>query len=121
MSADERSVIDLFNLKGKVAVVTGACGWLGSAMSRALAEAGAQVVVTSRDGGQAAELAASLPAMVILGVGFSQGDTDTIPGFVAEVVERMGKIDVLVNNAMVRHRTLTALQRRILIKRIMSA
>ena len=73
MSTDERSVIDLFNLQGKVAVVTGACGWLGSAMSRALAEAGAQVVVTSRDGEQAAELAASLPGDGHLGVGFSQG------------------------------------------------
>ena len=65
MSTDERSVMDLFSLQGKVAVVTGACGWLGSAMSRALAEAGAQVVVTSRDGGQAAEFAATLPAMDI--------------------------------------------------------
>ncbi len=99
MSADERSVIDLFSLQGKVAVITGACGWLGSAMSRGLAEAGAQVVVTSRDGGPAAEFAATLPGDGHLGLGFSQGDTDTIPGFVAEVVERMGKIDVLVNNA----------------------
>ena len=99
MSADERSVIDLFSLHDKVAVVTGACGWLGAAMSRALAEAGAQVVVTSRDGGQATEFAASLPGDGHLGLGFSQGDTDTIPGFVTDVVERMGKIDVLVNNA----------------------
>ncbi len=99
MSADERSVLDLFSLKNKVAVVTGACGWLGSAMSRALAEAGAQVVATSRDGGQAAEFASTLSGDGHLGLGLSQGDTDTIPGFVAEVVERMGKIDVLVNNA----------------------
>ncbi|MYE89593.1 SDR family NAD(P)-dependent oxidoreductase, partial [Candidatus Poribacteria bacterium] len=74
MSADERSVIDLFSLQGRVAVVTGACGWLGSAMSRALAEVGAQVVVTSRDGGQAAEFAATLPGDGHLGLGFSQGD-----------------------------------------------
>ena len=68
-------------------------------MSRALAEAGAQVVVTSRAGRQAAEFASTLPGDGHLGLGFSQGDTDTIPGFVAEVLERMGKIDVLVNNA----------------------
>lgn len=99
MGASERSVTDLLSLEGKVAVVTGACGWLGSAMSRALAEAGAQVVVTSRDGKQAAGFAASLPGDRHLGFEFSQADTDTIPRFVAEVVERTGKIDVLVNNA----------------------
>ena len=99
MSTDEHNVMELFSLQGKVAIVTGACGWLGSAMSRALAETGAQVVVTSRDAGQAVEFAATLPGDGHLGLGFSQSDTDTIPGFVAEVVERMGKIDVLVNNA----------------------
>ena len=53
MTSTEPSIHDLFDLQGKVAIVTGAAGWLGSAMSRALAEAGARVVVTSRDGGQA--------------------------------------------------------------------
>ena len=61
MTNTERTVTDLFSLRGRVAIVTGACGWLGSAMSRALAEAGATVVVTSRDGKQAAEFAATLP------------------------------------------------------------
>ena len=73
MSTDERSVIDLFSLQGKVAVVTGACGWLGSAMSRALAEAGAQVVVTSRDGGQAAEFAAYAARRWTSGFGVQSG------------------------------------------------
>ena len=82
----ERNVLDLFSLRGRVAIVTGACGWLGSAMSRALAEAGATMVVTSRDGEQAAQFAASLPGEGHIGVGFEQGDTDTIPGFVADVV-----------------------------------
>ena len=41
MSNPERSAVDLLSLKGKVAIITGACGWLGSSMSRALAEAGA--------------------------------------------------------------------------------
>ena len=68
-------------------------------MSRALAEAGARMVVTSRDAAQAEEFAASLPGDGHIGVGFSQGDTDTIPSFVADTIERMGRIDVLVNNA----------------------
>ena len=99
MSTLERNVTDLFSLQGRVAMVTGACGWLGSAMSRALAEAGARVVVTSRDGEQAQQFAATLPGEGHLGLGFSQGETDTIPDFIAHVVEQMGQIDVLVNNA----------------------
>jgi NAD(P)-dependent dehydrogenase (short-subunit alcohol dehydrogenase family) len=99
MSTSERNVMDLFSLRGRVAIVTGACGWLGSAMSRALAEAGATLAVTSRDGAQAAQFAARLPGQGHVGIGFEQGETETIPGFVAEVVRRLGWIDVLVNNA----------------------
>lgn len=40
-----QSVQNLFDLSGKVAVITGGSGWLGSAMSQALAEAGAHVVI----------------------------------------------------------------------------
>ena len=99
MAEAERSIQQLFDLSGKVAIVTGAAGWLGSAMSRALAEAGATLVVTSRDAKQAADFAASLPGSGHVGIGFDQGDTDTIPGFVADVVKRVGQIDILVNNA----------------------
>ena len=99
MTDSEPTIMDLFNLKGKVAIVTGACGWLGASMSRALAEAGAQVVVTSRQAAQAVEFAASLPGEGHLGLGFDQGDTEHIPNFVAQVVEQAGRIDVLVNNA----------------------
>jgi gluconate 5-dehydrogenase len=99
MAEAEPSVQQLFDLSGKVAVVTGAAGWLGSAMSRALAEAGATLVVTSRNASQAKEFAASLPGKGHVGIGFEQGETDTIPAFVKTVVERMGQIDILVNNA----------------------
>lgn len=100
MSTQNPSVLDLFSLKGKVAIVTGGCsGWLGSAMSEALAEVGATVVVTSRNAEQAEKFAKTLPGEGHIGLGFSQGDTDTIPGFVAEVVKRLGRVDVLVNNA----------------------
>ena len=95
----ERTVQSLFDLSGQVAIVTGACGWLGSAMSRALAEAGAQLVVTSRNQAHAEAFADKLPGNGHLGLGFSQGDTDTIPSFVKEVVHRFGQIDILVNNA----------------------
>src|SRR5688500_14621175 len=99
MAEEERSVQQLFDLSGKVAIVTGAVGWLGSAMSRALAEAGATLVVTSRHADQADAFAATLPGKGHLGIGFEQGETDTIPAFVQNVVERLGQIDILVNNA----------------------
>jgi NAD(P)-dependent dehydrogenase (short-subunit alcohol dehydrogenase family) len=95
----ERTIQSLFDLSGKVAIVTGACGWLGSAFSRALAEAGAKLIVTSRDRNRAAEFAESLPGEGHLGVGLVQGDTGTIPNFVAQIVEQFGQIDILVNNA----------------------
>src|SRR5687768_11723933 len=99
MAEAERSVQQLFDLSGKVAIVTGAAGWLGSAMSRALAEAGATMVVTSRHADQAKSFAASLPGSGHVGIGFEQGNTETIPAFVETVLERLGRIDVLVNNA----------------------
>jgi len=99
MAEADRDVMDLFSLEGRVAIVTGARGWLGSAMSRGLAEAGATVVVTSRDGDGAAEHARSLPGDGHLGLAFSQGETESIPALVSEIVSRLGRIDVLFNNA----------------------
>jgi NAD(P)-dependent dehydrogenase (short-subunit alcohol dehydrogenase family) len=99
VSSQERTVQDLFDLSGRVAIVTGASGWLGSAMSRALAEAGARVVATSRNLEQAEAFAATLPGSGHLGLAFSQDDAGEIPDVVARVVERTGRIDILVNNA----------------------
>ena len=99
MSSHEPTIQALFNLDGKVAIVTGASGWLGSAMSRALAEAGATIVATSRDRQRASDFAATLPNGKHIGLEFSQDDTDSIPTFVQQVVEQVGQVDILVNNA----------------------
>jgi len=95
----EQTIHQLLDLSGQVAIVTGAAGWLGSAMSRALAEAGATLVVTSRQAARAAAFAATLPGRGHVGMALSQAEADQIPGFVAEVVDRLGRVDVLVNNA----------------------
>ena len=94
----EPTVHDLFSLNGRVALITGASGWLGSAMSRALAEAGARVVVTSRELEKARTFAASLPGSEHLGLQLDLVNTESFGAFVHEVVQRMGQLDVLVNN-----------------------
>jgi len=62
---NERTVQQLFDLRGKVALVTGATGWLGSTLSRALAAAGTEVVACSRDKGRARAAAEALPTLPI--------------------------------------------------------
>ena len=58
---NEKTVEKLFDLKGKTCLITGASGYLGGAMARALAEAGGRVVVTSRELDRAVEVAGQLP------------------------------------------------------------
>lgn len=97
----EATVSQLFDLSGRTALISGASGWLGGAMSRALAEAGARVVVTSRDAAKAAEAAAALPSPAgagHVGVAMDQMDGASVARGFAEAVERAGAIDILINN-----------------------
>jgi gluconate 5-dehydrogenase len=95
----ELTVDALFSLKGQVAIVTGACGNLGPALSRALAEAGATVVVTSRDVRRAADFAATLPGKGHVGLALRLEDPGEFRGFADKIVHRLGRMDILVNNA----------------------
>ncbi len=97
----ERIVSELFDLRGKTALISGAGGWLGSAMSRALAEAGAHVITTSRDAARANECAAALPAgegQAHHGVALDHLDEASIERGFAEALALAGSIDILVNN-----------------------
>lgn len=97
----EASVAKLFNLSGRTALVTGATGYLGTALSAALAEAGASVVISSRDSLRAAETAAALPATGNArhhGVRLDYTDEASILQGFGEAVEAAGQIDILVNN-----------------------
>ena len=91
-----------FDLTGRVAVVTGSTKGIGRAVALGLAEAGASVVVSSRKQDlcdQVAEEIASMTRVQTFGLACHVGDWDAIPAFVDAVVERFGRIDVLVNNA----------------------
>ena len=92
---------DLVNLSGKVAIVTGASRGLGQYFARALATAGADLVITSRDLSRLTEFKQEIESLgrkalaVKLDV-LSQSDIDNM---VQATIKEYGKIDILVNNA----------------------
>ncbi len=93
---------ELFDLSGKVAIVTGSTKGIGRAMVQGLAEAGANVVVSSRKQELCDEVAkevADATGVEVLGLACHVGDWEGIPAFVDAVVHRFGTVDVLVNNA----------------------
>jgi NAD(P)-dependent dehydrogenase (short-subunit alcohol dehydrogenase family) len=89
-------VTDLFRLDGAVAVVTGATGWLGTAMAGVLADAGAHVVAVARDKPRLDRLVATLPSAQAVSCDVT---TDTWPDIVRHMGAEHSRIDVLVNNA----------------------
>ena len=89
-------ILDLFSLKGKVAIVTGSNTGLGQGISRAFVEAGAKVAGVSRR--------PSTETKEMLGDGFHNviadlGSCEVIPRVLDETLEKFGRIDILVNNA----------------------
>jgi len=85
-------------LDGKTALVTGASRGIGLAAARALATAGADVVVTSRRP-EAAQQAAEQIGPAAVGVGAHAVDEAAARRCVQTVLERFGRLDILVNNA----------------------
>jgi 2-dehydro-3-deoxy-D-gluconate 5-dehydrogenase len=91
----------MFDLKGKVAVVTGGNGGIGFGMGRGLARAGAGVAVAARDeakSGVAVEELRSLGSDAFF-VPVDVTEEGSVEAMVKKVVERCGRIDILVNNA----------------------
>lgn len=102
---------NLFDLKGKVAIVTGGIGILGRHFSRGLAEFGAEVAVVDLDEKQANELAAELRAdygVTAVGVGCDVSDPQSVRAMVERAVDHFGGIHILLNNAASKSRDLDA-------------
>ncbi|MFE4970431.1 SDR family NAD(P)-dependent oxidoreductase [Streptomyces sp. NPDC056660] len=92
----------LFDLTGRVALVTGGSRGLGREMVLAFAEAGASVVITSRRVEACRELAREVSertGRAALAYGCHMGRWDELDGLVEAAYERFGQVDVLVNNA----------------------
>ena len=86
------SVLDLFRLDNRLAVVTGGAQGIGFEIARALSEAGAKVVIADRSS------AVGEPAARALGARFEELDVAD-PSAVARLAAGLGPVDVLVNNA----------------------
>ncbi|MFZ4288889.1 SDR family oxidoreductase [Variovorax sp. HJSM1_2] len=96
-----RTVQQLFDLKGKTALVTGGSRGLGLQMAQALGEAGARIMLTSRKAGDLEEASASLQDLGIdtRWIAADCGKEADIEHLVSETLNRMGAIDILINNA----------------------
>jgi len=97
-------MLDMFSLKGKVALFTGGSRGLGKAMALALANAGADVAVVGRKLDQ--DVIDRIEAAGVRGkfYEFDLGNIDGIPDLVRDVRKDFGHIDILVNNAGVQKR-----------------
>ncbi len=91
----------LFDLSGKVALVTGGSRGLGRQMALAFADHGADLVITSRklDNCEAVAREIEAKGRAALAVGCHVGHWDECDALVEAAYERFGKVDVLVNNA----------------------
>jgi NAD(P)-dependent dehydrogenase (short-subunit alcohol dehydrogenase family) len=91
----------LFDLTGKVAIITGASRGLGQYFGRALAGAGADLVITSRTLDALGPFQREIEQMGrrALPVVLDVRDQDSIAAMVATAVDHYGKVDILVNNA----------------------
>ncbi|MET0544167.1 MAG: glucose 1-dehydrogenase [Variovorax sp.] len=91
----------MFDLNGRVALVTGGNGGIGLGMARGLAQAGARIVIAARNvqKSEAAVEALKASGNEALALPVDVADEDSVARLFAQVAERCGRLDILVNNA----------------------
>ena len=96
-----RTIQQLFDLKGKTALVTGGSRGLGLQMAHALGEAGAKIMISSRKAEDLEQAVAELQAAGIDArwIAADCAKEEDIRHLADETLQRMGQVDILVNNA----------------------
>ncbi len=92
--------MEMFSLKNRTAIVTGALGLIGKEHCKALSEAGANVIVSDLDESKCIEFARSL-STESFGIVLDVTDPDSIKRLRDKVLEKFSHIDILVNNAAI--------------------
>lgn len=98
------NVMQLFNLNGKVVLVTGGAGNYGRSITEGLGEAGATVIIASRNREAIEKTVADFRAggLDVHGMQVDQADTGSVASLKAHIQEKFGKLDVFINNAVAR-------------------
>ena len=91
----------LFDLNGRVALVTGASRGIGEATARLLAEQGAHVIISSRKQEDLDKVAAAITAAggKATAIAAHQGESAALKNLMEEITGQFGRLDILVNNA----------------------
>lgn len=96
--------LDIFSLKGKIALITGAYGQYGRQISEAVALAGAETYLAARNTAKLESLARELKAKgaTVHVLTLDRGDEKSIENAISTIAGKNGKLDILINNAVFR-------------------
>ena len=92
---------NLFNLKGKVALVTGGNGGLGLGMALGLAEAGANIAIAARNPDKTSDAIKQIEGVGVRAISVPTDVTKEteIESMISQTLDKLGQIDILINNS----------------------